>query len=138
MRKLAALALLLPLLAIPFSCRVESTGKLGADTTGDLSNPLAKRVDSEENLFDACGPVVAGGLVDELRRAPYLQQTTSFSTRILWTAKKLERATVDIVSPLDRFRPTKTVEAKLDPGGKQNPDDQWMAHVLNLQPETIY
>ena len=137
MRKLAAFVFLLPLLALPFSCRTESTGKLRAQTLGDVSHPLAERVDAVEELVDVCGPVVAAGLVDEIRRSPYLQQTTSYSTRILWTAAHLDAATVDVVSP-QRRSPMQTVHARLDPGGKKNPDDQWLAHVLNLQPDTVY
>ena len=88
------------------------SGRLGANSTGDLSIPTAPRAPFDAELRAACGDAV--GDEQPMARAPYVQRVAERSAALLWTAplpsgtgvtiERADRTVVDVVAAeLDEF-----------------------------------
>lgn len=135
-RHLRFLPLLLGLPLVPYAaCRNESTGKLRAETTGDLSHPQAERRAPDEELVAACGTPEVSARTDDVRRRPYLQSLGSTSVSVLWTTSG-EQLSTQITTPEGEVVGTLTPER--DRAGDGDGTAQWIARASALSPETIY
>jgi len=132
----AALILTLPLAAYS-SCRQASTGRLKAETVGDLSRPLAERVDADAELVTACGePGMTASGFEVLRRGPYLQRLGPTGTSVLWTAKVGTPLHVEVTTPDGEV--VAEVGGERDAVGDSGAAEQSLARIEGLKPSTVY
>lgn len=134
-RHLRFLPLLLGLPLVPYACRNESTGKLRAETIGDLSHPEAERRAPDEDLVAACGALEVSARTDVVTRMPYLQSLGSNSVSILWTSSG-EKLAAQITTP--DGEEVATLSPERDRAGDADGTAQWIARGADLSPETIY
>jgi acid phosphatase type 7 len=112
--------------------------KLAADKRGDLSYVLDARDRPDVAQRDSCG---VGKLTETgtrtLRRAPYLQQVTTSSALVLFTATDGQAVTVDVTLPDGRpvgsFPATKDEAASVGRGLWQG-----VVRIAGLEPNSIY
>ena len=82
--------LLAPLaLVIATACTPNNSGNLDGKA-GDLTHTMAPRGDANGELVEACGEVTVSDAGSKLSRLPYLQRTTTTSTRIMWAGDGME------------------------------------------------
>ncbi|MCG8425201.1 MAG: metallophosphoesterase family protein [Proteobacteria bacterium] len=120
-----------------FACVPNELGHIRAKKTGDMVAGPAPRAEFDHELEDACGdggPTIAGD--NRIVRAPYLQQVTERSARILWTVNQLARPHV-AVTPAAGGEPIQTVTT-VDGSAARGATDQLIARIEGLEPATIY
>jgi acid phosphatase type 7 len=134
----AVLALLLA------ACEGNISGDLAAERFGDLSNPPAQRLGAASDVADGCAlaagaePQPAPPLVGGLKRQPYLQQLTSASVEILWTALP-ETAPTTLVVTAGDGGPVATIAGTRDETAwPVEGASLFAAKVSGLQAETSY
>lgn len=118
------------------ACTPNNAGNLEGEA-GDLSHTLATRSGANDALIEACGEVIVSEVGDAaLTRLPYLQRTTTTSTRIMWAGNGLEGSKVVVTTP--DGQPFETANAAFEGRGDSEPADRFIAELGDLKPGSIY
>jgi hypothetical protein len=133
MRELLPLCLLLPLAAT--ACTPNNSGNLEGDV-GQLTHTLAPRSEANQELVEACGAVEVSALGNEMNRMPYLQQTTTTSSRVMWAGDNMEGSVVVVTTPDGEL--FEEAPAAFEGRGTEETTDRWIAEMGSLEPNTIY
>lgn len=128
---LAPLALVLATAA----CTPNNSGNLTGEA-GDLTHTMAPRGDANGELVDACGEVRTTDLGAKMSREPYLQRTTTTSTRIMWAGNEMDGSKV-VLSTADG-EPFEEAPAAFEGRGTEETTDRYIAELEQLEPSTVY
>lgn len=119
-------------------CSSNELGRLRANVRGDMQFAGVARARWDRALDDVCGD---GALTpkgaDSVDRWPYLQQVTSNSAELLWSASPptADEVVVEISRP--DGTPIDTVNARVDPGGSARKGRQYIAKLEGLPANEI-
>ena len=118
-------------------CGLNQSGNVGASQTGDTSNPAA-RGSPLEALREACGdgePTAIGA--QAIKRHPYLQQVTTSSAMVGWSATELANPHVEVTLPDGTAVMTAPGEIEIGEVRMVGRSQMW-AQLDALDPATTY
>jgi hypothetical protein len=119
------------------ACDDNISGRLGATTSGDLTNPPAERRDGRETLTQACGLTNTPTMPFSFVRTPYLQQVTTGSADLSWVSPVGEELSV-VISATDGTVVARPTAARDASAITASGSSQWLAPLGPLAPDTTY
>src|SRR5687768_1638107 len=120
---------LLPLVLLPLAATAGTPNNSGNHDgdVGQLPPTLAPPSGANEELVEACGAVEVSALGNEMNRMPYLQRTTTTSTRVMWAGDNMEGSVVVFTTP--DGEPYGEAPAAFEGRGTEEATDRWIAEM---------